>query len=1076
MSQITFDGECEVRELEPPRGGTLNVIAGCGTKKSYRTRQFFEALFKTTPNARIIVVSVRLTHAHDALNELGKFGFVVYNDEAFKGAEGARRLAEEPRLIISLESLHRIMGSLPPDVLVMDEVRTLCGAFGGKTLTRPESIDTLKHMYQRATYRLSLDADTGLDGAVHDLLVGLAGDKHIPITTWIVPKQVLHRKLRVGFKRDLCPLIMESLRTYAGVAPIAIACGRKADAKRYAKLLTAHGYTSAMYHGESSSATKRRHFSDPDTYWAKVDAVIFTSSLSVGVDPRKCKFGKIFLHTFPMGATLRDLFQGLCRFGRFLLGLVDDVIDVCLGCMDPAERLLRVKTKGLPPLKPAPVFEAVVGEVRRRHLANLRHLLACSSHAGLPIGNIELDSFVCNLEAWNEMERTVNQSRHHEMFVRLAAHRGWPIVYVKDEATEGLPVPGSPTPQEEERRIEAMDDGNTYEFVRAFVATEPGGKTEDEFFHDCYGCTVSDLNDTAKAIALRVVYFALKSVGHFPSTANYLLIKKHQSGMRNHVLLKCSDLNKLMLRTCEALLPGGGDVAHPMLRTAASKIVAAGRQLTCLLDLPSVLEDGTAVPQPFIDQIVAEAQAVKERKIYPFVPHSVEGKRRSALVACAAELGKVRCDHKDTLALIRTSLKKFNMSLDPPKRKRTRKRDAGGKVLERTGVIESITMRCKTRELQDQHLVKCGVCDTAVAAFHWGNHREEHDVAVAEESYRSWEWDEGYAAFIREQMQPNPTGIYTERFDKAVLLALAAFGPPDNTALQSAYNWVRRIVDCSSYLHEKSVLEVNMSYHRKHAGGYGRQWADAPLNLQTCPNILRPLIVGSIYHDIDVCNCHPKILLDVAARVGVKVPALRGYVEDREPTLRSLMSHYGCSRGSAKILVLRMLNGGQPTAWKAEFGLSLDRVDHPFVLSLLSEVRTLRDMMLAAYPEAKEHLAAYNRHAKVKKNEWSAFSWALCDLENRIIVALEVHLTAQGWRVDVLVFDGVMVRRRDGVAFTDADLRDAEAAVNAAMAEEGIRVRLEEKPMVADPIAEAWLRAARRGYVERGFAWTQSCS
>jgi len=85
---------------------------------------------------------------------------------------------------------------------------------------------------------------------------------------------------------------------------------------------------------------------------------------------------------------------------------------------------------------------------------------------------------------------------------------------------------------------------------------------------------------------------------------------------------------------------------------------------------------------------------------------------------------------------------------------------------------------------------------------------------------------------------------------------------------------------------------------------------------------------------------------------------------------------------------------------------------------------------------------------------------ALCELENRIIVALEVHLTSQGWRVDVLVFDGVMVRRRDGIAFTDADLRAAEAAVNAAMAEEGIRVRLEEKPMVADPVAEAWLRSA----------------
>ena len=108
------------------------------------------------------------------------------------------------------------------------------------------------------------------------------------------------------------------------------------------------------------------------------------------------------------------------------------------------------------------------------------------------------------------------------------------------------------------------------------------------------------------------------------------------------------------------------------------------------------LEDGTAVPQPFIDQIVAEKQAAKEGKLDPFVPHSVESKRRAALLACAAELGKVRCNHKDTLALIRTSLKHFNMSLDKPKYERIRKRDADGNVRQCAAVIKSILIRTAT--------------------------------------------------------------------------------------------------------------------------------------------------------------------------------------------------------------------------------------------------------------------------------------------------------------------------------------------------------------------------------------------
>ena len=108
-----------------------------------------------------------------------------------------------------------------------------------------------------------------------------------------------------------------------------------------------------------------------------------------------------------------------------------------------------------------------------------------------------------------------------------------------------------------------------------------------------------------------------------------------------------------------------------------------------------------------------------------------------------------------------------------------------------------------------------------------------------------------------------------------------------------------------------------------------------------------------------------------------------------------------------------------------------------------------------------EHLNEYNIRATLKKNEWSAFSWALCELENRIITALEAHLTLAGWRVDVLVFDGVMVRCQDGRPFTDTDLRAAEAAVDAAMAKDGISVRLEEKPMTPDPTAAAWLLEAR---------------
>ena len=127
-----------------------------------------------------------------------------------------------------------------------------------------------------------------------------------------------------------------------------------------------------------------------------------------------------------------------------------------------------------------------------------------------------------------------------------------------------------------------------------------------------------------------------------------------------------------------------------------------------------------------------------------------------------------------------------------------------------------------------------------------------------------------------------------------------------------------------------------MTYSRKHGeGGYGRRWADAPLNLQTCPNILRPLVCGKIYYDVDIANCHPKILLGVAKRLGVSAPALERYTSskaNREAILESVGAHYGCTRGLAKQLILMMINTGQPKGWRKEYGLDVQSCDHEFFL------------------------------------------------------------------------------------------------------------------------------------------------
>ena len=76
----------------------------------------------------------------------------------------------------------------------------------------------------------------------------------------------------------------------------------------YGKLCEAEGVEYRVYTGDSDDAQKREDFRNPDAAWEDMGCVIFTSALSVAVNPTEVTFGKLFLHTCGTGSTLRDQF------------------------------------------------------------------------------------------------------------------------------------------------------------------------------------------------------------------------------------------------------------------------------------------------------------------------------------------------------------------------------------------------------------------------------------------------------------------------------------------------------------------------------------------------------------------------------------------------------------------------------------------------------------------------------------------------------------------------------------------------------------------------------------------------
>ena len=57
------------------------------------------------------------------------------------------------------------------------------------------------------------------------------------------------------------------------------------------------------------------------------------------------------------------------------------------------------------------------------------------------------------------------------------------------------------------------------------------------------------------------------------------------------------------------------------------------------------------------------------------------------------------------------------------------------------------------------------------------------------------------------------------------------------------------------------------------------------------------------YHDIDMVNCHPTLMLQVAEKMGVperKIQVLREYVDNRQAMLERIGDHYGIPAGRAR--------------------------------------------------------------------------------------------------------------------------------------------------------------------------------
>ena len=185
------------------------------------------------------------------------------------------------------------------------------------------------------------------------------------------------------------------------------------------------------------------------------------------------------------------------------------------------------------------------------------------------------------------------------------------------------------------------------------------------------------------------------------------------------------------------------------------------------------------------------------------------------------------------------------------------------------------------------------------------------------------------------------------------------------------------------------------------AMGYGRMYGNKG-SMERLQSECRASLCKDMYHDLDIVNCQPTILTAFAKRyLGIDMPTLSKYVENRDDFLNKLMETNGISRDDAKKEVISIV-----------FGAS---TRDPLLIYLSNEVRTVSKEL--------SKLSVFNPlfvALKNEKNHYGSFLAALLQTEERkCMLAMREFLVANDWSVDILSYDGVMIRKRKDASITE---------------------------------------------------------
>jgi hypothetical protein len=222
--------------------------------------------------------------------------------------------------------------------------------------------------------------------------------------------------------------------------------------------------------------------------------------------------------------------------------------------------------------------------------------------------------------------------------------------------------------------------------------------------------------------------------------------------------------------------------------------------------------------------------------------------------------------------------------------------------------------------------------------------------------------------------------------------------------------------------------------------GYGR-YCGGRGSLETLERAVRGSLCSQYYYDIDVVNCHPVIIPQMAEKIyNMKMPYLTRYVENRSHYFNLMKEKFNCGEDETKEVIIKILYGGACA--------STIKVSPDWEEKMPTDFHEIKKEMVAFSKHLvndSNHKALYN-HLKASKKFniiGSLTSWIIQTEERKILESMVHCLTNHAYFVDVLSYDGCQVRKIDDNHSTSDILELAQKTIKD---ETGYDIQLKVKP------------------------------